>query len=107
MDNDLAYSLIVFVLINLVDYIQTHRALKTSKFRELNPLGDLIYRQVGTAGLISFKLLVSGLMIMVISLFKNNIEESIWLWNIILGAIVVWNSIQLYLYKRGGGDAGD
>ncbi|MEM4620562.1 MAG: DUF5658 family protein [Desulfurococcaceae archaeon] len=101
MDNGLFYSLVVFVLINLIDYIQTHYALKTSKFRELNPLADLIYRSMGTSGLISFKLLVSGLMIMIITLFKNfDVEGSIWLWNIILGFVTAWNSIQLFIYKK-------
>ena len=47
---DIGYALIVFALLNLLDWVTTHYALKYLKMRELNPIARKIYERLGSPG---------------------------------------------------------
>jgi len=89
-------SLLVFALLNILDIITTYNAIKkTSTESEANPLARFIMQKTGVAGLFILKYFGMGVIILV-GLITNNLEQSIWINNILLGGVVAWNSYQNY-----------
>jgi hypothetical protein len=105
---DIGYALIVFALLNLLDWATTHYALKYLKMRELNPVARKVYERFGTAGLYSWKQIGVGLIVLSSALSMGwDAEFSIWVYNVLFALVVAWNSgqiaLRLWELRRGGG----
>ena len=96
MSESLYNALIVFTLLNLTDIATTYNVVRKIGTRaEANPIARFIMEKLGIAGL--FLLKYAGMaVIIVIGLLENNLEASIWINNIILGAVTAWNSYMNY-----------
>jgi len=89
-------SLLVFTLLNILDIITTYNVVKkTSIESEANPLARFIMQKVGVAGLFILKYFGMAI-ILLIGLLMNNLEQSIWINNVLLGGVIAWNSYQNY-----------
>lgn len=94
-------SLYVFTLLNLLDIMTTKSALEKGGY-EANPVARWFLHIMGIPGLFFLKYLVMALIIL-IGHFSGNLDESIWVNNLMLSVIVGWNSYVNYrLSKRGG-----
>jgi hypothetical protein len=100
MDEGLLNALVVFTLLNLTDIVTTYNVVrKWGAGAEANPIARFIIQRLGVAGL--FLLKYAGMTgIIIVGLLTNSLETSIWVNNIILGAITAWNSYENYKLKR-------
>ena len=100
MSESLYNALIVFTLLNLTDIATTYNVVRKIGTRaEANPIARFIMEKLGIAGL--FLLKYAGMaVIIVIGLLENNLEASIWINNIILGAVTAWNSYMNYKLRE-------
>jgi hypothetical protein len=93
-------ALLVFSLLNILDIITTYNAIKkTSIESEANPIARFIMQKTGAVGLFILKYFGMGVIIL-IGLITNNLEQSIWINNILLGGVVAWNSYQNYRLRN-------
>jgi hypothetical protein len=104
---DIGYALIVFALLNLLDWVTTHYALTRLGMRELNPIARRIYERLGSPGLYSWKQIGVGLIVLSSALTMGwEAELSIWVYNVLFALVVAWNSAQiarrLRELRRGG-----
>lgn len=83
-------SLYVFTLLNLLDIMTTRSALEKGGY-EINPIARWFIKVMGLSGLFFLKYLVMALIVLVGHL-SGNLNESIWVNNIMLSIIVGWNS---------------
>lgn len=86
---------------NLADVSTTIIALKRGGY-EMNPIARYIIGKIGLNGLFAFKYIAMGLSLLLAFITQNEASEIIiWLWNIVLSAVVVNNSyVNLKLAKR-------
>ncbi len=93
---DMYNSLLVFSLLNILDIITTYNVLhRYGVQHEANPLARIIFGKLGIAG--GFILKYIGMtLIILLGLISNNLVESIWVNNILLGGVVAWNSYVNY-----------
>jgi hypothetical protein len=99
--NDVGYALIVFALLNLLDWITTHYGLTRLNMIELNPLARKIYERFGTVGLFSWKQVGVGVIVFIAYLTTGaDFESALWLYNALFAFVVLWNSIQIFRVTR-------
>jgi hypothetical protein len=100
MDEGLFNALVVFTLLNLTDIVTTYNVVrKWGAGAEANPIARFVIQRLGVAGM--FLLKYAGMAtIIVVGLLTNSLETSIWINNIILGAITAWNSYENHRLKR-------
>jgi len=107
VEADIGYALIVFALLNLLDWATTHYALTRLGMRELNPIARRIYERLGSPGLYSWKQIGVGLVVLSSALSMGwDAEFSIWVYNVLFALVVAWNSgqiaLRLWELRRGG-----
>ena len=107
VEADIGYALMVFVLLNALDWFSTHYALTRLGMRELNPIARRIYERLGSPGLYSWKQIGVGLIVLSSALSMGwDAEFSIWVYNVLFALVVAWNSGQiarrLWELRRGG-----
>jgi hypothetical protein len=96
VETDIGYALIVFALLNLLDWVTTHYALTKLGMRELNPIARKIYERLGSPGLYSWKQIGVGLIVLSSALSMGwDVEFSIWVYNALFAFVVLWNSVQI------------
>ncbi len=92
-------ALYAFLFLNMADVATTIHGLKRGAF-EANPIARWLLQRFGYAGLFILKYLGMGLILLTGAL-TNSLNLSIWLCNIILGAVCAWNSyVNLKLSKK-------
>lgn len=97
----LEIAVTVFILLNLIDWITTTYALKKPGYVEANPVARFVYEKFGSIGLFSFKQVVVGLIVFSEYLvLGGDAESTIWLYNVLFGLVVTWNSFMLSPYSR-------
>jgi hypothetical protein len=84
----------VCALLNITDLITTYNTLrKYGVSRELNPLAYVLFKKFGVVGGFILKYLVFGATLLLVALVNPRaLTFSVWIWNIILGAVTAWNS---------------
>ena len=99
--SDIGYALIVFALLNLLDWITTHYGLTKLNMIELNPVARRIYERFGTVGLFSWKQVGVGVIAFTTYItMGTDAESALWLYNAVFAFIVLWNSIQIFRARR-------
>jgi hypothetical protein len=99
--NDIGYALIVFALLNLLDWITTHYGLTKLGMTELNPLARKIYERFGTVGLFSWKQVGVGFIAFTTYITMGvDAESALWLYNAVFAFVVLWNSFQIFRATR-------
>jgi hypothetical protein len=99
--SDIGYALIVFALLNLLDWITTHYGLTKLNMIELNPLARKIYERFGTVGLFSWKQVGVGFIAFTAYITMGvDAESALWLYNALFAFVVLWNSIQIFRVTR-------
>ena len=99
--NDIGYALIVFALLNLLDWITTHYGLTKLGMTELNPIARRIFERFGTVGLFSWKQVGVGIIAFTTYLVAGvDAESALWLYNTVFAFVVLWNSFQIFLATR-------
>ena len=99
--SDVGYVLIVFVLLNLLDWITTHYGLTKLGMTELNPIARRIFWRFGTVGLFTWKQVVVGVIAFTAYLIAGaDFESVLWLYNAVFAFVVLWNSIQIFRARR-------
>jgi hypothetical protein len=97
---DVYNSLLVFSLLNILDIITTYNVVsKYGVEHEANWFARWIFRRLGIAGAFILKYLGMGLVILFGAL-TNSLTSSIWIDNILLSAVVGWNSYANYKYSQ-------
>ena len=97
----LEYALAVFMILNLADIMTTVAAVRLGAV-EQNMLARWLLSRFGVVGLYMLKLLLGGAMITAVAvLTPRHLEFVVWIWNAMLGAVVVWNSLVNYRLARG------
>jgi hypothetical protein len=95
--SDIGYALIVFALLNLLDWITTHYGLTQLGMRELNPIARRIFEKFGTVGLFTWKQIGVAFIAFTTYLVAGvDAESAIWLYNAVFAFVVLWNSIQIF-----------
>jgi hypothetical protein len=107
VEADIGYALIVFALLNLLDWITTHYGLTKLGMQELNPIARRIYERLGSPGLYSWKQIGVGLIVLSSALAMGwEAEFAIWAYNVLFALVVAWNSgqiaLRLWELRRGG-----
>jgi hypothetical protein len=107
VEADIGYALIVFALLNLLDWVTTHYALTRLGMQELNPVARKIYERLGSPGLYSWKQIGVGLIVLSSTLTMGwDAEFAIWVYNVLFALVVAWNSGQIAMrlqeLRRGG-----
>ena len=93
---DIYNALLVFTLLNLLDIITTYNVIRrVGSVAEANPLARFLLERMGVAGLFALKYFVMGAVVLV-GYLGNALLHSIWVNNIMLSAVVAWNSYQNY-----------
>jgi len=96
-------ALWTFAFMNLADVATTISALKRGG-AELNPVARLLINRFGFTGLFILKYLAMGLSILAVSLQSPGLlEEALWIWSIVLGGVVAWNSLMNVKYMKRSG----
>ena len=99
--SDIGYALIVFALLNLLDWITTHYGLTKLGMTELNPIARRIFERWGTVGLYTWKQVGVGVIAFTTYLIAGaDFESTIWLYNAIFAFVVLWNSFQIFRATR-------
>jgi hypothetical protein len=99
--NDVGYALIVFALLNLLDWATTHYGLTKLNMIELNPIARKIYERFGTIGLFTWKQVGVGIIVFTTYVTMGvDAESALWLYNAVFAFIVVWNSFQIFRATR-------
>ena len=94
-------ALYTFAFLNLADISTTIAGIKRGAF-EANPLARKLLEKFGWAGLFVLKYFGMGAVLLVGAL-TNSLNTSIWISNVLLGAVVAWNSyVNLKLQKKAG-----
>ncbi len=83
-------ALYTFAFLNLADISTTIAGIKRGAF-EANPLARKLLEKFGWAGLFVLKYFGMGAVLLVGAL-TNSLNTSIWISNVLLGAVVAWNS---------------
>jgi len=97
----LEVSLIVLVLLNLIDWITTAYALRKPGYIEANPIARSVYERFGSVGLLAYKQVFVGLIVLSEYLaLGGDAEGVLWLYNVIFGLVVAWNSLMLSPYSK-------
>jgi len=100
--NDIGFALMVFALLNLLDWLTTHYGLKYLNMIELNPIARRIWEKYGTVGLYTWKQIGVGLIALTSYLIMGvDAETAIWVYNVIFALVVAWNSIQIARVRLG------
>jgi len=96
---DVYNSLLVFSLLNILDIITTYNVVsKYGVEHEANWFARWVFKKMGVAGAFALKYLGMGLVILLGAL-TNSLIPSIWVDNILLSAVVGWNSYANYKYS--------
>jgi hypothetical protein len=93
-------ALLVFTLLNLLDIATTYNILsRYGVEHEANWFARWIFKRMGIAG--AFALKYAGMLAIVLASFftTNDFTAGIWIDNIILSAVVAWNSYVNYKYR--------
>jgi hypothetical protein len=99
--SDIGYALIVFALLNLLDWITTHYGLTKLNMIELNPIARKIYERFGTVGLFSWKQVGVGFIAFLAYITMGvDAESALWLYNALFAFVVLWNSFQIFRATR-------
>jgi len=97
---DVYNSLLVFSLLNLLDIITTYNVVsKYGVDHEANWFARWIFKKMGIAGAFVLKYFGMGLVIL-LGVFTNNLVQAVWIDNILLSAVVGWNSYVNYKYSQ-------
>jgi len=95
--SDVGYALIVFALLNLLDWITTHYGLTRLGMVELNPIAKKIFERFGTVGLFMWKQVGVGFIAFTTYITMGvDAESALWLYNALFALVVAWNSFQIY-----------
>jgi hypothetical protein len=90
-----------FAFLNFADISTTIAGIKRGAF-EANPVARRLLEKFGWAGLFILKYFGMGAVLLVGAL-TNSLNTSIWINNIILSAVVAWNSyVNLKLQREAG-----
>lgn len=94
-------ALWTFTFLNLADISTTIIALQRGAY-ELNPVARQVVGRIGLKGLFAFKYIAMGLSLLLAFMFgESTAESTVWLWNIVLSAVVANNSyVNLKLSKK-------
>ena len=111
MDESTMTALYVFVLVNLLDIMTTRAALLRGA-QEANPIARRLLEKYGFVGLHTLKFAIVSILPMFVYAFFGDVGFALWVWNAVIGAVVVWNSIILARVSdkkrdsgaRGGGE---
>jgi hypothetical protein len=96
VETDIGYALIVFALLNLLDWITTHYGLTKLGMRELNPIARKIYERFGSPGLYTWKQIGVGFIVITLYLTMGaDAETVLWVYNALFALVVLWNSAQI------------
>jgi hypothetical protein len=99
--SDVGYALIVFALLNLLDWITTHYGLTRLNMIELNPIARRIFERWGTVGLYTWKQVGVGIIAFIVYLIAGtDFESTLWLYNAVFALVVAWNSFQIFRATR-------
>jgi hypothetical protein len=99
--SDVGYALIVFAVLNLLDWVTTHYGLTQLGMRELNPIARRIFEKFGTVGLFTWKQVGVGFIAFTTYITMGvDAESALWLYNAVFALVVAWNSIQIFLATR-------
>ena len=99
--SDVGYALIVFALLNLLDWITTHYGLTKLGMTELNPIARRIFERFGTVGLFTWKQVGVGIIAFTAYITMGvDAESALWLYNAVFAFVVLWNSIQIFRATR-------
>ena len=99
--SDIGYALIVFALLNLLDWITTHYGLTKLGMTELNPIARKIFEKFGTVGLFTWKQVGVGIIAFTTYITMGvDAESTLWLYNAVFAFVVLWNSIQIFRATR-------
>jgi hypothetical protein len=97
---ELYNALLVFSLLNIVDIITTYNVVrKLSPDAELNPLARFMFKRLGVKGMFVIKYIGCGLLLLY-GYIAGVLIDTIWIWNIVLGAVVAWNSYVNHKLRR-------
>jgi len=93
---DVYNALIVFSLLNILDVVTTYNVVRrVGSVAEANPIARFLLERMGVAGLFVLKYLIMGVVVL-LGYLGNALLHSIWVNNIMLSAVVAWNSYQNY-----------
>jgi len=96
VEADIGYALIVFALLNLLDWVTTHYALTRLGMQELNPVARAVYERLGSPGLYSWKQVGVGLVVLSAWLSMGlEAEVAIWAYNVLFALVIAWNSAMI------------
>jgi len=99
--SDIGYALIVFAVLNLLDWITTHYGLTKLGMTELNPIARRIFERWGTVGLFTWKQVGVGFIAFTTYITMGvDAESALWLYNAVFAFVVLWNSFQIFLATR-------
>ena len=90
------------MILNLLDYLTTH-ILITGDGEELMPVGAWVIAEAGMPGLLAFKLLLTGSLLLAF----RRLKPSAGMWGLLNGAltgVIVWNTMGILsgcLYETG------
>jgi hypothetical protein len=99
--SDIGYALIVFAVLNLLDWITTHYGLTKLGMTELNPIARRIFERFGTVGLFTWKQVGVGVIAFTTYITMGvDAESALWLYNALFAFVVLWNSFQIFLATR-------
>ncbi|MEM4913452.1 MAG: DUF5658 family protein [Desulfurococcaceae archaeon] len=85
-------ALWTFTFLNLADISTTLIALRRGAY-EINPIARWLISKIGLKSLFMFKYIMMGLSLLLAFIFgESTAEGMIWTWNIVLSAVVGWNS---------------
>jgi len=97
---DVYNSLLVFTLLNLLDIITTYNVLaRYGVEHEANWFARWIFKRMGIAGAFAFKYAGMLAVVLLSYLTTSDFTAGIWIDNIILSAVVGWNSYANYKYR--------
>jgi len=102
---DVYNALLVFTLLNVLDIVTTYNILsRYGVEHEANWFARWIFKRMGVAG--AFALKYGGMLAIVLASFftTSDFTAGVWIDNILLSAVIAWNSYVNYKYRdRSGG----
>lgn len=98
---DVYNALLAFTLLNVLDVITTYNVVRRAgSLAEANPVARILIEKLGVAGMFILKYFGMAFIVLV-GWLQGALAESIWVNNVILSAVVAWNSYQNYRLSKG------
>ncbi len=91
----LEFEKTIFVVLNLMDIVMTYRLLSTGSFYESNPIANFVLDGWGFFGMIAFKLILVGLVLLianVVAIWRvGTARKLLYLGSFMIGTVVTYS----------------